>query len=107
VATLGRNDAAFLISFSGQSPRMLEIVKQARKAGATIVTLTNYNANPVRSLADVQLYSVSRVGEYEVPQIVSSTSQQFVVDLLFSQLVRRSARARELVARSRKAVETL
>ena len=63
---------------------------------ATIVTLTNYNANPVRSLADVQLYSVSRVGEYEVPQIVSSTSQQFVVDLLFSQLVRRSARAREL-----------
>ena len=107
VATLGRNDAAFLISFSGQSPRMLEIVKQARKAGATIVTLTNYNANPVRSLADVQLYSVSSVGEYELPQIVSSTSQQFVLDLLFSQLVRRSARARELVARSRKAVETL
>ena len=107
VATLGRKDAAFLISFSGQSPRMLEIVKQARKAGATIVTLTNYNANPVRSLADVQLYSVSSVGEYELPQIVSSTSQQFVVDLLFSQLVRRSAQARELVARSRKAVETL
>src|SRR5210317_2060445 len=48
VATLGRGDAAILISFSGQSPRMLEIVKQAKKAGATIVTLTNYNANPVR-----------------------------------------------------------
>lgn len=107
VATLGKKDAAFLISYSGQSPRMLEIVKQAKKAGATIVTLTNYNANPVRSLADVQLYSVSRVDEYEVPQIVSSTSQQFVVDLLFSQLVRRNPAAKELVARSRKAVENL
>ena len=107
VATLGKGDTAFLISFSGQSPRMLEIVKQAKKAGATIVTLTNYNANPMRSLADVQLYSVSRVGEYEVPQIVSGTSQQFVIDLLFSQLVRRSPKARELVARSRKAVENL
>lgn len=107
VATLGKDDTAFLISFSGQSPRMLEIVKQAKKAGATIVTLTNYNANPMRSLADVQLYSVSRVGEYEVPQIVSSTSQQFVIDLLFSQLVRRSPKARELVARSRQAVENL
>ncbi|MEE4219323.1 MAG: MurR/RpiR family transcriptional regulator [Xanthomonadales bacterium] len=107
VATLGKDDTAFLISFSGQSPRMLEIVKQAKKAGATIVTLTNYNANPMRSLADVQLYSVSRVGEYEVPQIVSSTSQQFVIDLLFSQLVRRSPKARELVARSRQAVESL
>ena len=107
VATLGKKDAAFLISYSGQSPRMLGIVKEAKKAGATIVTLTNYNANPVRSLADVQLYSVSRVGESEVPQIVSSTSQQFIVDLLFSQLVARSPKARELVARSRKAVESL
>ena len=107
VATLGKGDAAFLISCSGQSPRMLEIVKQAKKSGANIITLTNYNANPMRSLADVQLFSVSRVGEYEVPQIVSSTSQQFVVDLLFSQLVQRSAKARELVALSRKAVESL
>lgn len=107
VATLGKGDVAFLISFSGQSPRMLEIVKRAKKAGATIITLTNYNANPVRSLADVQLYSVARVGEYELPQIVSSTSQQFVVDLLFSQLVRRNPRARELVALSRRAVEKL
>lgn len=107
VATLGKKDAVFLISFSGQSPRMLGIVKEAKKAGATIVTLTNYNANPVRSLADVQLYSVSSVGEYELPQIVSSSSQQFIVDLLFSQLVRRDPKARELVARSRKAVESL
>jgi DNA-binding MurR/RpiR family transcriptional regulator len=107
VATLGKGDAAFVISFSGQSPRMLEIVKQARKAGATIITLTNYNANPIRPLAVVLLYSVSSVDEPEVPQIVSSTSQQFVVDLLFSQLVRRSPEARELVARSRKAVESL
>ena len=107
VATLGKGDLAFLISFSGQSPRMLEIVKRAKKAGATIITLTNYNANPVRSLADVQLYSVAQVGEYELPQIVSSTSQQFVVDLLFSQLVRRSPRARELVTLSRRAVEKL
>ena len=107
VATLGRKDAAFLISFSGQSPRMLGIVKEAKKAGATIVTLTNYNANPVRSLADVQLYSVSRVGEHEVPQIVSTTSQQFIVDLLFSQLVHRNPKAKELLARSRSAVERL
>ncbi|MBT8041459.1 MAG: MurR/RpiR family transcriptional regulator [Xanthomonadales bacterium] len=107
VATLGKGDVAFLISFSGQSPRMLEIVKRAKKAGATLITLTNYNANPVRSLADVQLYSVARVGEYELPQIVSSTSQQFVVDLLFSQLVRRSPRAQELVTLSRRAVEKL
>ncbi|MEJ2383144.1 MAG: MurR/RpiR family transcriptional regulator [Xanthomonadales bacterium] len=107
VATLGRKDAVFLISFSGESPKMLEIVKQARKSGATVITLTNYNANPIRALADVQLYSVGRVDEFEIPQIVSGTSQQFVIDLLFSQLVRRDPRARELLARSRKLVDSL
>jgi len=107
VATLGPRDAVFLISFSGESPKMLDIVKQARKAGVKIVTLTNYNANPIRALADVQLYSVGRVDEYEIPQIVSATSQQFVVDLVFSQLVRRDPRARELLARSRKLVDSL
>jgi len=107
VATLGKKDAAFLISFSGQSPRMLEILKEAKRAGARIITLTNYNANPARPLADVQLYSISHAGEFEVPQIVSTTSQQFVVDLLFSQLVQRNPRAKELLSRSRKAVESL
>lgn len=107
VATLGPRDAVFLISFSGESPKMLDIVKQARKAGVKIITLTNYNANPIRALADVQLYSVGRVDEYEIPQIVSATSQQFVVDLVFSQLVRRDPRARELLTRSRKLVDSL
>jgi len=107
VATLGKNDAVFLISFSGESPKMLDIVKQARKAGATVITLTNYNANPIRALADVRLYSVGRVDEFEIPQIVSGTSQQFVVDLLFSQMVRHDPRARELLARSRKLVDSL
>ena len=107
VATLGKRDAVFLISFSGESPKMLDIVKQARKAGATVISLTNYNANPIRALADVRLYSVGRVDEFEIPQIVSGTSQQFVVDLLFSQLVRRDPRARELLARSRRLVDSL
>ncbi|MGD8347033.1 MAG: MurR/RpiR family transcriptional regulator [Lysobacterales bacterium] len=107
VATLGKKDAAFLISFSGQSPRMLEILKEAKRAGTRIITLTNYNANPARPLADVQLYSISHAGEFEVPQIVSTTSQQFVVDLLFSLLVQRNPRAKELLSRSRKVVESL
>jgi DNA-binding MurR/RpiR family transcriptional regulator len=107
VATLGKQDAVMVISFSGESPKMLEIVKQARKAGVTVITLTNYNANPIRALADVPLFSVGRVDEYEIPQIVSGTSQQFVVDLLFSQLVRRDPHAGELLARSRKLVDSL
>jgi DNA-binding MurR/RpiR family transcriptional regulator len=107
VATLGKGDAVFLISFSGESPRMLQIVKQARKAGVTIITLTGFSANPIRSLADVELYCMSRLGAYDIPQIVSTTSQQFVVDVLFSLILKRDRKALELMKLSRQAVENI
>ena len=68
---------------------------------------TNYNANPIRSLADVPLFSVSREGDFECPQIISTASQQHVVDVLFSYLLKRDARARELLSLSRLAVDSL
>ena len=107
VATLGKGDTIFVISFSGESPRMLQIVSQAKKAGVTIITLTGYSANPIRSLADVELYCVRRLGNFEIPQIISTTSQQFVVDLLFNEILLRDRTARELMQLSRQAVENI
>lgn len=107
VMTLGKGDVVFVISFSGQSTKMVKITQQARKAGVSIISLTNYNANPIRSLADVPLFSVSRKGDFEYPQIISTASQQHVVDVLFSYLLKRDARARELLSLSRLAVDGL
>ena len=107
IATLGKGDAVLVISFTGQSAKMIQLTKQAKKAGATIISLTSYNANPIRSLADVQLFSVSKQGEFEVPQIISSASKQHVVDILFSYMLKRDRKAKELLALSRKAIESL
>jgi DNA-binding MurR/RpiR family transcriptional regulator len=107
IATLGKGDVVLVISFTGQSSKMIQLTKQAKKAGATIISLTSYNANPIRSLADVQLFSVSKQGEFEVPQIISSASQQHVVDILFSYMLKRDRKAKELLALSRKAIESL
>ena len=107
IATLGKGDAVFVISFSGQSAKMIHMVQQAKKAGVTIVSLTNYSANPIRALADVPLFSVSREGEIDVPQIISCASQQHVVDVLFTLVLKRDSKAKELLALSRKAVESL
>ena len=107
VMTLGKGDVVFVISFSGQSTKMVQITRQAKKAGVSIISLTNYNANPIRSLADVPLFSVNRKGDFEFPQIISTASQQHVVDVLFSCLVKRDSRARELLALSRLVVDNL
>lgn len=105
MATLGKGDLVLVISLTGQSARLIQIVRQAKKAGAVIISLTNYSANPIRALADVQLFSVSREGNFEIPQVISSTSQQHVVDLLFSLMLHRDKNARETLALSRKVVE--
>ena len=105
IATFGKGDAVVVISFSGQSAKMIQIARQAKKAGVSIISLTNYSANPIRSLADVQLFSVNQNGGFEVPQIISSASQQHVVDVLFSLMLKRDGKARKLLALSRKAVE--
>lgn len=108
VAMLGKGDAAVIVTFSGQSNKMLQIAKHARKAGATVISLTNYSANPVRALADIELFTVThRKGEFEIPGIVASTSQQHVVDLIVSKMVERDKSARELLLRSKKLTSDL
>jgi RpiR family murPQ operon transcriptional repressor len=107
VMTLGKGDVVFVISYSGQSAKMIQITRQAKKAGVTVISLTSYSANPIRSLADIPLFSVNRDGAFEFPQIISTASQQHVVDVLFSCLLQRDSKARELLAFSRIAVESL
>lgn len=107
VMTLGKGDVVFVISFSGQSSKMLQITRQAKKAGVAIISLTNYSANPIRSLADVPLFSVNGEGTFDFPQIISTASQQHVVDVLFTCMLNRDIKTREMLALSRRAVESL
>ena len=107
IATLGKGDAVLVISFSGQPEKMIKLTRQAKKAGVSIISLTSYSANPIRSLADVQLFSVDRKGSVEVPQIISSASQQHVVDVLFSTMLKQDRKAKSLLSLSRKAIESL
>jgi len=107
VMTLGKGDVVFVISFSGQSSKMLQLTRQAKKAGVAIISLTNFSANPIRSLADISLFSVDQEGAVEFPQIISTASQQHVVDVLFSCLLQRDSKARELLALSRLVVDSL
>ena len=99
VATLDRNDCLIAISALGQVPAMIQLVKQARKAGATIVSMTNQGSNPISTLSDIRLYSVSRGHASELNAVVAAASRQHVVDLLFFELMRRGGRAKDSLQR--------
>jgi len=95
VATLGRGDCLLVITALGQSPHLVQLARQARKAGVTIISLTNQSANPVSGLADIRLFSVSRGADSEMSDIVAATSQQHVIDLVFCSLAQHEERSRK------------
>ncbi|MEM8815295.1 MAG: MurR/RpiR family transcriptional regulator [Pseudomonadota bacterium] len=92
VATLRRGDCLLAISSSGQEPALIEIVKQAKKAGVAIISMTNQGANPVGALSSIRLYSVSRGADVDLPGVIAAASQQHVVDMLYYSLMHRDGR---------------
>jgi len=105
VATLTRGDCLILISAAGQSAHLSHLAQLARKAGATIISVTNQSANPLAAAADIRLYSVSHGSDSEIPNVVAATSQQHVIDLVFYTLAQSDKRCRDLIARGAKPVD--
>ena len=105
IVTLGQGDVLLVISHSGHSTQVVQMAQQAKKAGVTIISLTQYSANPVRSLADIRLFSVDQEGRGLAPNVIATASQQHVVDVLFSLLLERDNKAREWLVASGKTIE--
>lgn len=93
VAKLRRDDCLVIISASGQPAHLIHIVKAARKSAAVVISITNQWANPLGTIADIQLYSVSSGESTSVAKLIVATSQQHLVDLLYCSLAQRSNRS--------------
>lgn len=93
VARLRRDDCLVVISASGQAGHLIDAVKSARKSAAVVISITNQWANPLGTISDIQLYSVSSGDSTSVAKLIVATSQQHLVDLLYCSLAQRSSRS--------------
>jgi DNA-binding MurR/RpiR family transcriptional regulator len=93
VAKLGRGDCLVVISASGQPAHLIDIVKSAKKSAAVVISITNQWANPLGTICDIQLYSVSSGDSPEVKKLIVAMSQQHLVDLIYCSLAQRSNRS--------------
>ena len=101
VAILDRSDCLVLISAQGQTPHLVQLARQAKNAGVTIISLTNQSANPVSALADIRLFSVSHGADGDMSDIVAATSQQHVIDLVFFTLAQHDELSKRTRAKTR------
>lgn len=81
--TLTNKDVAIGISYSGQTAEIIESLKEAKRQGATIITLTKFGASPVAELGDLRLFTSSVEQSIRSGAMASRIAQLNVVDILF------------------------
>jgi DNA-binding MurR/RpiR family transcriptional regulator len=80
-------DAAFIISYSGETPAMLTVSELARKKGATVISLTMEGENTLRASADIPLLVPSLERIYRSGATISRLTHLAVIDVIYSLLI--------------------
>ena len=84
VATLSKEDLLILISFSGDTPYILDNVKVAKKNEVPILALTNYLHSPLAESASCVLPTTADEQRIRLGTMDSTVAQFLVIDLLSS-----------------------
>ncbi|SDY77255.1 MurR/RpiR family transcriptional regulator [Citreimonas salinaria] len=96
-ATLGQNDLMLAISQSGQSLETLRIAETAARRGATLLSVTGLQTNPLSGLARIALFTVDDEERVRSSAITSRDAQLMLLDLLFLRLVQSQDDAADLI----------
>jgi RpiR family transcriptional regulator, carbohydrate utilization regulator len=80
---LKKGDIAVGISHSGVTLETVEALKEARKAGATTICITNYSKSPITRYSDICLFTANYETSYFSETMVSRIAQLAIVDMLY------------------------
>ncbi len=81
---LGEGDVVIAISHSGESKSILEVLKIARKVGASTITITNYGKSSILKVSDVVLYTASKETAFKSDAVASRLAELVIIDALFA-----------------------
>jgi transcriptional regulator, RpiR family len=95
VATLSKEDLLILISFSGDTPYILDNIRVAEKNGVPVLALTNYLHSPLAKSASCVLPTTADEQRLRLGAMDSTVAQFLVIDLLSSFMAEESPRQTE------------
>jgi DNA-binding MurR/RpiR family transcriptional regulator len=82
-AKLSENDAALVISHTGQNREILQIVDILKKNKVPIICVTSFPHSNLAKLSDVALISVAEETHYRPESLSSTVAQMSLIDSLF------------------------
>ena len=84
IVGLTPDDAAVLISYSGETPDIIDLAKRIRQLGVPIISLTRYGENTLSQIADIRLYNSANESVIRIAAMSSRIGQQVVMDALYT-----------------------
>ena len=106
-SALNEADVLLALSHSGRSLETLRIAEVAKQRGATVISMTGLQPNPLLGLADIHLFTVADEERVRSSAITSRDAQLMLMDMLFILLVRRQADSQDYIHNSETAVTVL
>ena len=89
-AVLEKGDVAIGISHTGTTNDTIDVLRMARRRGATTVVVTNFAGSPITEEADLTLLTAARETTFRSGAMSSRIAQLVVVDCLFAGVAQRS-----------------
>ncbi|MDQ0429292.1 DNA-binding MurR/RpiR family transcriptional regulator [Planomicrobium stackebrandtii] len=84
---LQSDDVAIVISHSGTTTDVLDVLRVLKEKGVTIISVTNFAKSPLSKGADIALYTVSEETDFRSEALSSRIGQLSLIDALYTNLM--------------------
>ena len=100
------SDVALMISHTGRTEELLTTAKTARRARATVISVTSFLHSPLLKYSDINLVTAVKETTSRVEAMASRLAHLFIVDVLYIALaMRRVERTSEALKRTQAAID--
>lgn len=84
---LGTDDVAVIISHSGSTTDVLDVLRVLKEKNVTILCVTNFAKSPLSKDADIVLYTISEETDFRSEALASRIAELSLIDALYTNLM--------------------
>ncbi|GGB38204.1 RpiR family transcriptional regulator [Lentibacillus populi] len=98
-------DVAVLVSHSGSTKDMLDVLQVLKEKGVKTVSITNFAKSPLTKEADISLYTVAEETDFRSEALSSRIAQLSIIDALYTNvMIATKEKGKEALQNMRKAI---
>jgi RpiR family transcriptional regulator, carbohydrate utilization regulator len=102
---LNENDVAVLISHSGTTKDIIQVLRILKENGVKTIGITNFSKSPLSEKVDIALYTVAEETDYRSEALSSRIAQLSIIDSLYvNVMIARKEASKESLHKMRNAI---